>query len=53
MRNRPVGILFLVYIWLCIDQTKADQPALFIIMELYWKGFKNLSSSAAFWSSLI
>lgn len=34
MLNWPVGILFLVYIWLCIDQTKADESALFIIMEL-------------------
>lgn len=34
MLNQPVGILLLVYIWLCTDQTKADEPALFIIVEL-------------------
>jgi len=34
MLNWPAGILVLVYIWLCIDQTKADESALFAIMEV-------------------
>lgn len=40
MLNWPVGILFLVRIWLCRDRSKADKSALSVIMELQWMGLK-------------